>query len=417
MEYAAVLALAATVLAVTGLFVGGAPIGNDVVRGLERALCRVTGASCATLELQACTVRSRETQGELGVKLTLVKLGGSLSLLREERSDGTVDVSLIDGAEVAPTAGLGASGGVRLGGDRLGGGAITKAELLVRLGRRRVWRRPDAASADRLVTDIVENVAAGAAERALPVVGTGVRRLAHLAGYDGDTLPPADVTGLSGGVDGALEAELPSLAAVKAGFSASLGGTHDRRAGTWTYLFSLDGEGEVALTRAAGGTGLTGQGGATVAVTYDRRRRPVALRVTTAGVGRGALGLGLPGHRAGGGGAQRVEITSSLDLEHADNRAAYEHLLRALDPIRAAALPGAVAGLAARIRAGARVDVDRYSSSATEYGADGELAVGARVGGSVRVSRTATELQDAWTRPAGGAWEQRGDCLDGRTQV
>ncbi len=401
---AAVLVLAASIT-------GGSAILNGVVRGLERALCRVAGGDCLATELKACVVRSRETGGKVGVKLTFVKLGGSLALLREELSDGTVDVTLIDGTDAAPTAAFGASGGVRLGGERRGGGAITQAELLVRLGRRRVWNRPDTASADRLVKDLREHVAASLGERVVPVIAEQVRDIAHAVGFDGDALPVPDVTGVSAGLEGAIEAELGEVATVKAGLKASLGGTRERKSGRRTLVLALEGDVAATLSKAAGGAGLSRSSAPTVTLTYDRRGSPIELAVAVAGDGRRDPGLDLPREKAGAGDAGRVEVTSRLDLRSEANRAVYERFLDALAPSRTRGLPGAVAALAHQVETASRRDVVRYAANATSYGADAEAALGARLGGAVEVSRTTSKLLDAWTRPAGGAWEQRTECL------
>ena len=410
LEYAGVLAVVAAVLVVTASLTGGGAILNGVVRGLERALCRVTGGDCLATELAACTVRSRETGVKLGVKLTFVKLGGSLSLLREELSDGTVDVTLIDGRGAGPTTGLGASGSVRLGGDRLGGGAIVGAELLVRLGRRRVWHRPDAASADRLVKDIREHIAANVGERVVPVIAKRVRDFAHAVGFDGDALPVPDVSGVSAGLEGVSEAGLGG-ATVKQGLKASLGGTRDRTSGRRTLVLSLEGDAATTLSVAAGGVGLSGSAGPAITLTYDRRGDPIELAVVAAGTRRPDLELKLPPLKAKHGEGERVAVTSRLDLEREANRAVYERLLDALAPSGAGALPGAVAALAERLKTASRRDVMRYATAVTSAEAEAEVAVGARLGGAAELSRTTSELRDAWTRPAGGAWEQRTECL------
>ncbi len=409
LEYASVLAVVAAVLVLGASVAGGGVVLNGVVRGLELALCRVTGGDCVGAKLAACTVRSRETGGRLGLKLTFVKLGGSLSLLREELSDGTVDVTLIDGADAAPTAALGASGGVRLGGDRLGGGAITKAELLVRLGRRRAWHRPDAASADRLVEDIRKHVATSVGN-AIPVIGPGVRRLVRVVGGDGDRLPVPDVSGVSADLEGAVKAEVAGVAGIRLGLKGSLGGTRDRRTGRSTLVLALEGNAGATLTRAAGGGGLSGSAGPTIMVTYDRRGEPIELAVAVAGSGRGDPGLGLPRRQADDA-AGRLEVTSRLSLAREANRIVYDRLLAALTPAGARGLPAAVTALARQVEDASRRDLVRYAMSVKSYGADAEAAAGVRLGGGIEVSRTTSELRDAWTRPAGGVWEQRTDCL------
>jgi len=407
-----VLAVVAAVLVIVASVTGGGAIVNGVVRGVERALCRVTGDDCLATELAACTVRSRETGGRLGVKLTFIKLGGSLSVLREELSDGTVDVTLIDGADAAPTAALGASGGVRIGGERQGGGAIAQVELLARLGRRRVWHRRDAASADRLVKEIRKHVAATVGANMVPLVGKHVRDAVHAVGIDGDKLPVPDVSGVSAGLEGVIGAELGALAAAEVGLKASLGGTRDRKSGRRTLVLALEGDVAATLTKAAGAGGVGRSRGPTITLTYDRRGRPIELAVAVADTERRDLGIDLPGGTAAKvGAAGRVEITSRLDLRREPNRAVYERFLDALAPAGARALPGAVTALAHQVETASRRDVVRYATGATSYGADAEAALGARLGGGVEVTRSTSELRDAWTRPAGGAWEQRTECL------
>ena len=411
LEYAGLLAVVAAVLVLTANVAGGSAILNGVVRGLERALCRVTGGDCLATELKACVVRSRGTGGKLGIKLTFVKLGGSLSLLREELSDGTVDVTLIDGTDAAPTAALGASGGVRLGGKRQGGGAITQAELLVRLGRQRVWNRPDAASADRLVEDIREYLAASLAERVVPVAGKQIRDMVHAVGVDGDALPVPDVIGVSAGLEGTIEAELGQVATLRTGLKASLGGTRDRKSGRRTLVLALEGDVAATLSKAAGGAGLSRSSAPTITLTYDRRGSPIELAVVVAGDGRRDFGLDLPRQEAKGGDAGHVEVSSRLDLRRESNRAVYERFLDALAPAGSGALPAAAVALARRVETASRRDVVRYAEDATSYAADAEAALGPRLGGAVEVSRTTSKLLDAWTRPAGGVWEQRTECL------
>ncbi len=416
-EYTAVLAVVAVVLALAATLAGAAGAGgiaNAVGRGLERALCVAGGGDCYATEARACTLRSSETSGRLGVALTFVELGGRVSLLRQQLSDGTVDVTLVEGADGAPTAAVGARGGIRTGAGGVGAGAISSAELLVRLGRRRVWHVAGAAAADRLVRAIGRDVAFRLAVHAAGGLGAPVRALARLAGVDLPRLPAADEAGFSGGVRGAAAAEVAG-ASVTAAAEVSLGGSRERATGRTSVVLALDGQASGALGRAAGGATLSGSAGASATVTFDRSGTPLDLAVSVAGSPRPGLGGGLggpAGHKAGGGADDRVERTTHLDLTRSDNRVVYDGVMRSLsDPRR---LPGALAALAGRLGVAGRQDLVRYRTSAATYGAAAEGALGARAGGQVELSRTAMTLQDAWTRPAGGVWEPRTDCLGAR---
>lgn len=413
LEYTGVLAVLAVVLTVAvATAAGGAGVLNGVVRGVERAICRVTGDDCLAAELEACTVRSGETAGRLGLKLAFVELGGGLALLREELSDGTVDVTLVEGYDGATSAGIGASAGVRVGGERIGGGAMAQAQLLVRLGRRTVWHRPDDATADRLVRDLREELALGAVERVIPVVGRDVRRLAGLVGLDGGKVPRADVVGFGAGAEGLVQAELPRAVELHAGLAASVGGTRDRRTGRRTLVLALDAASGLTLARAVGGGGVARGVAPTVVLTFDRDGTPLELAVALAATGQAPV-AGLPPGAAAGKPGDRVEVTARLDLRRPGNRTAYDALLTGLTPRGVRGLAGAVAVLGRQLETAARRDVVRHGVDAATYGADAQAALAARLGGSVEVSRTTSTLRDAWTRPAGGTWQRRTDCLGG----
>lgn len=417
LEFVGVLAVAAAVLALAGSLAGGGAILNGVVRGLELALCRVTGGDCLAAELEACTVRSRETGGHLGLELTLVRVGGSLGILREVLSDGTVDVSLVAGLEGAPTAGAGAKGGVQLGGERIGGGASASAEVLARLGRRRTWHEPDAAAADRLVRALVEDAAAHVATSAVPLFGRQARRLLEGVGLGDQDVPPADVTSTSGGLAASAEAGLSFGPAVQGSLVATLGGTRDRSTGRRTLVLGLAGEVAGTLGGALAGQGFDRTSGGTVVVTLDKDGAPLELALRTSAPDPAALGLDLPRAAGRGRPGASIEVSARLDLRRPANRAVYDRLLRALHPSGLRELPGAADALAAQLRIGARIDVTRTASDATTYGADLEAALGARLGGAVDITRTSSRLEGAWTRPAGGVWEARTDCVPGTAEV
>jgi hypothetical protein len=58
-----------------------------------------------------------------------------------------------------------------------------------------------------------------------------------------------------------------------------------------------------------------------------------------------------------------------------------------------------------------RIEVTRYGRRERRYSAGVEAALGAEAGVEVGLTRSQAELLDAWTRPPGGGWERRGDCL------
>jgi hypothetical protein len=55
--------------------------------------------------------------------------------------------------------------------------------------------------------------------------------------------------------------------------------------------------------------------------------------------------------------------------------------------------------------------VRRYGLDRTELGAGGQVGVGMEAGVDVALTRATSRLLDAWTRPGGGAWERRLECV------
>ncbi|MCW3012612.1 MAG: hypothetical protein JWO90_3016, partial [Solirubrobacterales bacterium] len=163
---------------------------------------------------------------------------------------------------------------------------------------------------------------------------------------------------------------------------------------------------------AVGGGGVARGVAPTVVLTFDRDGTPLELAVALAATGQAPV-AGLPPGAAAGKPGDRVEVTARLDLRRPGNRTAYDALLTGLTPRGVRGLAGAVAVLGRQLETAARRDVVRHGVDAATYGADAQAALAARLGGSVEVSRTTSTLRDAWTRPAGGTWQRRTDCLGG----
>jgi hypothetical protein len=108
------------------------------------------------------------------------------------------------------------------------------------------------------------------------------------------------------------------------------------------------------------------------------------------------------GASAGGG---RWEAEARVSLEDPAVR----------DPLRAwrraPASVDAVRALGAALRDRARVDVRRYARQASSDSDGGSLGFGPRVGVELQRSRERTRLVSAVTRPPGGLWERRVDCV------
>ena len=404
------LAVLAVILVAGATALNGAGVFNAVLEGWERALCQVTGQGCRLNAHAPCTVSSGKTGGKIDVKYLIVKGGRSFSVLRELRSDGTISVALAEGVDGGATTGLGADGGISLGNKRIAAGRRATGDLLLRLGQRTVWNDLDAKQADELIAKITRKLAADAVESAVPSTGL-LRDVAHLAGYDGDRLPAADVEAVSARVQAQAGVSFGVGDSMRAGLRGSLGGTRDRD-GTTTATFEITGTAAKTLAGGLLSAGVAGEGEAVLNVVYDKHWNPTRLKVSMNGTAGMARHLGAS-PRGGDRRQLRAEITASLDLTTGgSNLEAYHEMVRSLGSARGARIAAATVGLAARLADGGLVEVRRYSAREQTYGADAEAAAGVKLGGGVEVTRSTSVLDDAWTRPAGGAWVRRDDCLD-----
>src|SRR4051812_49828486 len=101
---------------------------------MRRALCVVTGGTCAADLTHPCVIafRRETSSGELDVGFT--RLGSEETLLREERSDGTVALTVIRARVGGPQGGVGAGGHLGIGGRDIAVGAEIRLALLARSG-------------------------------------------------------------------------------------------------------------------------------------------------------------------------------------------------------------------------------------------------------------------------------------------
>jgi len=152
-----------------------------------------------------------------------------------------------------------------------------------------------------------------------------------------------------------------------------------------------------------------------VQVTFDRDGKPTELELTGEGTASAFAALQGGTGRTGGGvdeRAQNAEITATLDLTVPAHLATARALLRALAPGHQAQLAGATLALGRAVARAGRLELTRYGRQEDKYAVGAEASLGAGVGAEVEVTRTESALRDALTRPAGGVWERRTDCLD-----
>ncbi|WP_354697892.1 hypothetical protein DSM112329_03545 [Paraconexibacter sp. AEG42_29] len=415
LDYLGVVAVVAVILGVIGTFTVGPSIVNGVGETFQRALCKVTGDSCAQLERAVCTVRTRATDVSVTGRAVIFKVGRGLNLLRSERSDGTVELTLLDkfsgGVEFRATP----AGGIRFGGRDLGVSGMAQAAAIAELGGGRMWRVPDKAAADKL-QDKLEEV----------MVGKGVSALAGpLGGMVSGALQKK--LGVGSGIDlpeptahlGSLKADVglkldPGIRAeLDLGAALTVGGSKNTAGGGTVYVASSP-KLSAAVLGGLGNLGMDGE--VRLALTIGVDGKPSTLALSATGnlkgglIGKGLKGDGsLPVPKVTTGVAGRsATVTATFDLTTPESRAAVSRLLKASKPSGIKDLPGAAWDIGRMIGGNTRLDMTTYATDEKIYGGGLDLPQG---GISADYKRTKSDLLDAWTRPAGGAWEQREDCL------
>jgi hypothetical protein len=394
-EYVAVLALVAVVLAASVAGAAGlAPgVGNAVVAQVRHALCVVTGRTCVEHEAaRPCVVRTARDERREAVSLGFVHLGTGRVVLRERLSDGTLRLTVLHTARAGASLALGAPR-MKVGGIGMDVGAHAQLTVAALVGSGEVFEVRTAAEAD----DIIRRLRADGS----PTVDA-VRRLVR----GGDGLPRADARLKEGGVGGGLDLELSAGAAragVGVGGETVIGRRDDRRTGERTWYLRLDRHLPAFADALLGGASGELQGDALLAVTESRDGRLTELSALVGGSAR--AGAGIDGGPAVATGDARWEAEARVSLDDPE-------VLTALRAWQAAPLSGdAAAALGRTLRDRARLDLRRYAreASSDSDGAAGELGV--RVGLDLDHDRASTRLVSASTRPPGGLWERRLDCV------
>ena len=381
-EWVALLAVVGGVLLAAG--VGGAGLAPAVPRAVaasfERAFCLVAGGDCLGGRPRPCVLRTHARERRREASLALLRLADGRSVLREERSDGTVVVSVED--VVSAGARFGVSSGLTIGGRGVDVSAGVGGDA--RGGRGRRFVVAGAAAADRLIERLGE-------ER------TGARAVAEGHDLAGDERWWA--AGQGAAADAA--ATVRGLGATARADAERLVGIRERPAtGERTLVLRADGELLAALTAPLSRLGMGAPGSASVELALDARRSPLALTVRVA---RGVHGDAKVGPLRSGGG-DLAEAEARLDLSDPVTRA----LAAALLSRRA---PSAARALGARIAERARIDVRVYETDRTESvkGASGGVLLkgGYEV---IEVLRTGRLVAAAGREPGMG-WARRIDCV------
>jgi hypothetical protein len=394
-EYVAILTLVAVVLAlaVAGAAAFAPGVGNAVVAQIRHALCVVTGRSCvATAAARPCVIRTAGDERREAISIGFVRLGAGRVVLRERLSDGTLRLTVLHEGRAGVTAGHGSGARVRVGGVGMSVGAHAQATVMGLVGAGQVFEVRTAEEADAILRRL--------RARGSPTVDA-VRRL-----VGGGDRPAADATLTEGGLDARLDVALSAgegRAGVSGGGETAIGRRVDRRTGETTWYLRLDRNLPAFADALLGSVSGELEGDALLALTSDRTGRMTELSALVGGRGDAAAQLrDGPGASAGG---SRWEAEARVGLDDPE-------VLAALRAWRASPVSDdAVVGLGRALRDRARLDVRRYAREASSDEDGAGVSAGVRLAVELGRASEATRLLSATTRPPGGLWERRLDCV------
>lgn len=395
LDYVALVTVVAVLVGLAlGVATGGAAgVVNAVAGQVRHALCAVGGGPCPDWRSRPCAVASRRETRHIAVSMLVVRIDRDRHVLREEMSDGTIRLTL--------------AGSAAVGGEVAGGGHAT-----VTVDGRELGLRDEARGAAQVVGGW-GTVYVARDEREAAAVMRALR-----AGHD-PRVPARERFG-EGGVRGLGTVGIGSALAGASlrGLAGAVGGVRrDERTGDVTLSLNAGGSLWGALTVALDGPVATGERQLALALTLDRRHRATELSISTSfALAAGAtpspsLARALGGERAwasamsGRAGGRRLELAARLDLRDPLAAAAWRRF-RA-DPTDG----GAIRELGAAIRDRAHLDARAYGTEATSDGAAAGIGGGVQVGGEYDHTVEISRLLTARSRPAGGLWEQRLDCV------
>ncbi len=410
-EYVALVLLVAVVLALAaGLTSGG--VGGQVLAGLQRGLCAVSGTACPRVEppgpdLAPCPLERTTRRESLDGAVDFLDLGSSGTLTTVRGSDGRVTVSLIDASALRGEVGLGLHVSI---GEREGD-EVT-ATLGASFASGRSWTLPNAAAARAFVDRYGSKATIGG--KAVDELRSGCSILCDAVGWRPHAeLPPPDETYTAKG--GLAELKVPLIVATAEASGGALVGARTRRDGSSTWFLQLDVS--YGLRAVLGDDALTAgrQRQAVVSYSLDAQGRPsqLVIHAVTRMGGRVTLGgsrKGLSG-KLGGGSQLVTELDGTLDLHEAQNRAAADAFVRALkDPLATGELERRAAALHERIASAGIVDRRTYAMASSSFALGGKVAVGAQLGADFERAQEGMRLLSAETRLPGLPFLPRDDC-------
>ena len=393
------------VLGAVALVADGSGIPTAVDHQLLRALCVVRGGECEQ-DRAPCAVRSDRRDDAVSARILVFHVGADKTLIREERSDGSVAVTVSYGEQGGLEVSGGAHLGVSLGRGGVGlGGELTAAAVATR-ERGYTWVLRDGRAADALVKRL----------------GVGPGKLDALIASG--RVPAPSQRYLHGGLASRGSISGGTLPGGTLGLSSQdVAGTRtDASTGRRTFYVQRTVEGSLSLTY--GGASATGArtDRERYAVTYDAAGRPVDLMVLGTGIYRGSYDLPTRLQPAVGllsaptGHVRTYVEETHLDLTDPESlRLARAFLEQVRHPnlVHGGAAVAVAAALRRRLDEVGVVHARTYDADQRRYGIDGSVGVeGVQLGASLSRTLLDSHLVAAATRGLDGVWRVRHDCLE-----
>jgi hypothetical protein len=377
-DYVALVAVLVLLLGAAASAAGiGAPgAANAVLGQTHRALCLVSGRSCEVERPRPCTVASTHDTHHFAVNVVLVRVDKDRYVVRERLSDGTVRLTVASRTGAGVEVGLGLRLQVEKDGTTLGTVDEARAGIQGVFGHGRVFRARDDDEADAIM-------------RAIRGAGR---------------LPPPREVFYEGGMRELGRVGLSALIA-GAGFEGVsetiVGVRQDRTNGALTISLNYGATANALAHMLLSGPAAISDEQVIMGLTLDRDGRPVELSLSGASVSvPGSMRYGRQ-HLDG----KRREFSARVDLTDPGVAAAWRDFRRSPKSLRA------IRALADRLRARARVDVRVYGTGVSVTGAAAGVGAFFRVGAEAEHMVELAKLESAVTRPPGGLWEPRLDCV------
>jgi hypothetical protein len=399
-EFIGVLLLVVVVLGAAGLVADGSGIPQSVDHQLMRALCVVRRGECEQ-DRAPCAVATNRHEDSASARILVFRVGADKTIVREERSDGTIAITVAYGKQAGLELAEGVHLSVSLGHGGIGLGGELTASAVATSERGFTWIMRDPAAADALVGRL------GVSRRELLRLVAAGRLPAPTQRYEQGGFAVSG--GLARG-NGRLALSSDDIA----------GSRLDASTGRRTLYVQRSVEGALSLTSGPGGLTGSQRTRERYAITYDRGGRPVDLMVMTAGRYRVSMDLPARLQPAVGllsvptGHARTYLEETHLDLTDPESlrvAAAFMDQVRHPDAVDKASVAVADA-LRRRLDAVGVVHARTYDADERRYGIDGSIGFkGIRIGGQVSRTLEDSHLVAATTRGLDGVWRKRADCL------